>query len=300
MQNLPLVSIVTPAYNQAGYLAETIESVLAQDYPNIEYIVLDDGSTDSTPDVLKRYDGRIRWERHDNMGQAATLNKGWEMSRGSLMGYLSSDDRLLPSALTNLVNALQANPDVVVAYGDFSLIDMHGRTLRSVRTEDFDQRRLTVDLVCQPGAGALFRRGVFEQAGGWCERLRQVPDFEFWLRVARFGRFVRVPQVLAEYRIHDGSASFRTIAPERSMEIVQTMGNYWTDRKDRGRGRSMATAYLIATKNHAQSGRLHHALKTWSQAMLYSPSMLISIQAWRVVLSGALRRLYYRFKAAAS
>ena len=108
MQNLPLVSIVTPTYNQAEYLAETIESVLAQDYPNIEYIVLDDGSTDSTPEVLNRYSGRVRWERHDNMGQARTLNKGWAMSRGEFIGYLSSDDLLLPDAISKLVETNDA------------------------------------------------------------------------------------------------------------------------------------------------------------------------------------------------
>ena len=80
--DLPLVTIVTPTYNQADYLAETIDSVLAQDYPNIEYIVIDDGSTDHTMEVLKQYEGRIHWERQSNMGQAATLNQGWAMAKG--------------------------------------------------------------------------------------------------------------------------------------------------------------------------------------------------------------------------
>ena len=83
-KKFPLVSIVTPTYNQAKYLTETIEKVLAQDYPNIEYIVLDDGSTDETPEILKKYSGKIRYERHANMGQARTLNKGWAMSSGTL------------------------------------------------------------------------------------------------------------------------------------------------------------------------------------------------------------------------
>ena len=92
MQQFPLVSIVTPTYNQAQYLAETIDSVLEQDYPNVEYIVLDDGSTDDTSSVLERYNGLIRHERHANMGQARTLNCGWAMTNGQIIGYLSSDD----------------------------------------------------------------------------------------------------------------------------------------------------------------------------------------------------------------
>src|SRR5439155_19151445 len=112
---LPLVSIVTPAYNQAEYLPETIESVLAQDYPNIEYIVLDDGSTDDTSKVLERYTGRLRWERHENIGQSRSLNKGWSMSRGDLLGYISSDDRLKKDCISRLVAALQAQREAVVA-----------------------------------------------------------------------------------------------------------------------------------------------------------------------------------------
>ena len=124
----PTVSIVTPAYNQADYLAETIDSVLAQDYPNLEYLVLDDGSTDTTPEVLQRYDGRLNWERHANMGQSSTLNKGWSQARGTYLGYLSSDDRLLPHAVSRLVDALDSHPEVSVVYCDFNLIDKHGRS----------------------------------------------------------------------------------------------------------------------------------------------------------------------------
>src|SRR6185436_16378340 len=123
----PLVSIVTPTYNQAEFLAATLDSMLGQDYPNIEYIVLDDGSTDNTPEVLARYNGRVNWERQANMGQSRTLNKAWAQARGEYLGYLSSDDLLLPHAISTLVKTLQSQPDAVVAYCDFDLIDGNGR-----------------------------------------------------------------------------------------------------------------------------------------------------------------------------
>ena len=294
MQRLPLVSIVTPAYNQAEYLAETIDSVLAQDYSSIEYIVLDDGSTDSTPEILRRYDGRIRWERHDNMGQACTLNKGWLMSHGSVIGYLSSDDRLLPDAVTTLVNTLQANPQAVVAYCDFALIDGAGHTIKTVMTEDFSRHRLTQDIICQPGPGALFQRHLIDTVGGWNQNLRQIPDYEFWLRAASVGDFVRVRKILAQFRIHEGSSSFRPVSPERSMEIVQTMIDYWGNDRTLAAKKSMARANIIASRSHAQSGRPIQSLKRLIFALCVHPQSTLCLKALVPIASGMLRRAYYK------
>lgn len=293
MKDLPLVSIVTPAYNQAEYLAATIVSVLAQDYPNLEYIVLDDGSTDDTPAILKQFDGRIRHERHTNMGQARTLNRGWEMARGSLIGYLSSDDCLAPQAVSRLVQAMVERPDVIVAYCDFELIDAKGRVFREVRTEDYDQKRLCVDLVCQPGPGALFRRELFDCTGGWMEHLRQVPDFEFWLRASRMGQFLRVPELLAHYRVHEGSASFSVITAERSTEIVNIVFEYWSEQPGLLARQALASAHLIAAKNHIQSGRMIASLMQLGCSARYRPIIFFSLAAWKILLSGVLRRTVY-------
>lgn len=293
MRELPLVSIVTPAFNQAEYLTETIESVLAQDYPNLEYIVLDDGSTDQTPEVLKKFDGRIRHERHANMGQAGTLNRGWGMASGSLIGYLSSDDRLAPHAVSSLVQALIENQDAAVAYCDFELIDAKGRTFRRVQTEAYDVHRLCVDLVCQPGPGALFRREVYDRTGGWAEHLRQIPDFEFWLRASRQGTFIRVPEVLAHYRVHEGSASFRPTTKERSMEIVHVMEEFWAGQAGANVNHSMASAHLLAAKSHAQSGRLVTGVGHWCRSIQKRPEALFSLFTWRALFSGLLRRIGY-------
>ena len=288
------VSIVTPAYNQAAYLQETIESVLGQDYPALEYIVLDDGSIDSTPEILRRCDARVRWERHENMGQARTLNKGWQMSKGEFIGYLSSDDRLRPDAVSSLVKALQGNARSVVAYCDFDLIDGSGKKIRTVATEEFDRKRLTEDLICQPGPGALFRRTVLDAIGGWREDLRQVADFEFWLRAASLGDFVRVSNALAQFRIHDGSASFRAISPARSMEIVETMAAYWAGNRGSAARRSLARANIIASRSHAQSGRPVQSLQRLLTALRIHPASALQAKTWTPLVSGMLRRAYYK------
>ena len=296
MEKFPLVSIVTPAYNQAEYLDETIQSVLSQDYPNIEYIVIDDGSTDNTPEVLQKYTGRIYHERQPNMGQAKVLNRGWTMAKGSLIGYLSSDDRLEPFAISRLVQTLQQHADASVAYCDFTLIDDKGKKFITVHAEDYNEKRLIVDLVCQPGPGALFRKEVYERTGGWREDLKQVADFEFWLRASKFGPFVRVPQVLANYRVHEGSASFRVISYERSMEIIDVMKDYWNGRQDKKQVASMSAAYLISARSHAQSKRIKVSFKQISNAIKLKRSNLANFKLWRMLLGGIFRRYLYRIR----
>jgi len=285
----PLVSIVTPTYNQATYVAETIESVLAQDYPNIEYLVLDDGSTDDTPSVLCQFNGRVHWERHANIGQAATLNKGWQQCRGKYLSYLSSDDRLLPRAISALVEAIESRPDVSVVYCDFDVIDKHGAFVRSLTSADFDHRQLVEELNCQPGVGALFRRAVFDQAGGWNPALRKIPDYEFWLRAARLGPFLRVPQTLSQYRVHEESASIRPLPYDRSMEIVTTMRGYWQgDMSSAAARRSIGRAHYSAAKSHAQSGRPLAALRNFLVSCGLRPRQVIQRSAWRGLLSSFL------------
>src|SRR5258705_5071646 len=129
---LPTVSIIIPSYNHADYLSQAIDSVLAQDYAAVELIVLDDGSTDATREVLERYKGRFYSETQANIGQAATLNKGWKIARGDILGKLSADDTLLPTAISEAVRALMDNPRALVAYPDFQLIDPDSAPVKNV------------------------------------------------------------------------------------------------------------------------------------------------------------------------
>lgn len=291
----PMVTIVTPVYNQADYLAETIESVLAQAYPNIEYIIVDDGSTDGSLEVAQRYADRVTVISQKNAGQAAALNAGWGASRGEILAYLSSDDRLLPGAISTMVAALQASKECSVAYCDFWLIDADGQRMKAVRTEEFSEFRLRVHLVCQPGPGAFFRRQVFDRTGGWDARLRQVPDYEFWLRASRFGGFLRVPYALAEYRIHEESASFRSMSVTRADEIIQVTAQHGSSLADSAaRMAAMARSFAISAMNHAQSGRPHTAVRRALGAVKRHPATVLELMLWRRIMSGFFRRAYYR------
>lgn len=219
----PLVSVIIPAYNRAELMRETIESVLAQDYNNIEVLVLDDGSSDHTVEVLKSYGDRIRWESHPNMGETRTVNKGFALARGEILSVLSSDDVFLPGIVSAAVATLQRDREVVVAYCDYLFIDSTGRILQFWKTFDFDLAEVLRDCECPPGPGAFFRREVVEMAGPRDERIRGVGDFEFWLRVALVGKLRRIPQFGSGFREHEQSISVGGLSPEIGQELISVV-----------------------------------------------------------------------------
>ncbi len=203
---LPRVSVITPAFNRASLLEETILSVLGQDYPNLEYIVLDDGSEDGTVEVIKRFQDRLRWDSHANMGETRTVNKGFSMAEGDIIGVVSSDDPLLPGAVSKAVQRLRQKPDVVVVYPDWQIIDAEGGVIESILAHEFES---AADMVrrhhCLPGPGAFFRREMVEELGGRDEQFQYVGDLEFWFRAGLLGRFERIPETLATWRLHSDS-----------------------------------------------------------------------------------------------
>jgi glycosyltransferase involved in cell wall biosynthesis len=209
----PLVTIIVPAYNRAGgLLEETLDSILGQDYPNLECLVLDDGSTDETPQVLERYASahpdRIRWERHENMGQAKTLNRGFEIARGELIGYLNSDDLFLPGAIRKLAALLVENPDAALAYPAYRVIDEDGETIADMMPPTYTAAEAVRLHNCIVNVGAIFRRRVIERIGAWDTDFVYLADFDWCVRAYSVGPFLRHEDVLASWRSHPGSANY--------------------------------------------------------------------------------------------
>ena len=211
-QTQPLVSVVTPTYNQAAFLRDTIESVLSQDYPAIEFQIIDDGSTDNTPDILKEYDGRALIERHENRGQTPTINKGWERAKGEILTWLNSDDTFLPGAVTAAVDYLQKHPDVGIVFGDTLFTNPDGSPIeRSTDRSGFDYYdwffRQCENPIPQPSA--FIRRSVIEDVGVLDPKYYYFMDWDFWLRAGVNHEIVYVPELWSTYRLH---AESKTIA----------------------------------------------------------------------------------------
>jgi glycosyl transferase family 2 len=218
------VTIVVPVFNRAGpLLSAALDSLLSQDHPGLDVLAIDDGSTDATPEVLAEYaegnPGRFRWERQENQGQAAALNRGFELAEGTLLGYLSSDDVLLEGAVSRLAAELERRDDAVLAYPAYRIIDEAGEVIDTITPPEYsrvESVRLQDTIV---GPGPLVRAGALRRAGGLRSDLRYLGDMELWLRLAKLGPFARVDEPLACWRRHGGALTIadqgREMAEER-------------------------------------------------------------------------------------
>ncbi len=201
------VSIVTPSYNQAQFLEETIESVLAQDYPEIEYVVVDDGSTDGSLEIARRYEDRLHaLLARENAGQVAAINRGFERTSGGLMAYVNSDDTLLPGAVSEMVAELEADPSLVMVYGDALYTDADSNRTGYLTSRDWDPPTMVRNCdnhVVQPSS--MWTRAAWEHAGPFDERGYYFFDFELYLRLSALGPVKRVPRPWSTYREHAAS-----------------------------------------------------------------------------------------------
>jgi glycosyltransferase involved in cell wall biosynthesis len=198
----PLVSIITPSLNQGRFLRRTVESVLSQSYPHIEYLVLDGGSTDESLAVLKSFGDRLAWVSEPDGGQAQALNKGFARARGDIRAYLNSDDVLAPAAVERMVEHFLAHAEADLVYGRANYVDETGRVLGAYRTAPYSTRRLVEDnCLCQPAV--FWRARLARWVGPFDERLHCCMDYDYWLRAARAGaRFHYVDDLLACSRLH--------------------------------------------------------------------------------------------------
>jgi glycosyltransferase involved in cell wall biosynthesis len=223
----PLVSIVTPSYNMATYLPKTIESVLGQDYPRIEYIVVDGGSTDESLAILSRYQDRLSYSSGPDAGASDAIFQGLRRARGEIVAWINADDTLLPGAVRTAVRFLERNPEVDVVYGEGWWIDGDGQVIRRYPSLPFDPKVLERDcFICQPAA--FIRTAAY----GRCELDPKVAwsfDYDLWIRMAKMGmRFAFLPEYLANSRMHRGAMTIyaRGLVFESSMAVLQRHYGY--------------------------------------------------------------------------
>jgi glycosyltransferase involved in cell wall biosynthesis len=249
----PTVSIIVPTYNRADLLGETLDSLLNQRYGDFEIVIVDDGSTDETPQLLARYpDSRVRILTQRNRGEVAATMAGWAQVRGKYVAIVSSDDPMMAHWLAELVAALDRHPHAVVAYHDWAMIDEHGETVEIIRTPDYSQTEMIRRFRAAPGPGALFRRDAAAKIGRLrCDQFRYCSDFDMWLRLSLHGEFVRVPKVLATWRAHPESLTVSVRTQARADEIVALAYDFFDtlDREDviqYLRDEALRNAYSIA------------------------------------------------------
>jgi glycosyltransferase involved in cell wall biosynthesis len=203
------LSVVTPVFNGEKYLNETIDSVLkAIGNQDIEYLVIDDGSTDKTPDILKNYGSKIKVISQANKGESAAVNAGFNSALGDFVLVVSADDPLISGSIFSQVpEFFDNNPEIVVWYPNWNMIDHAGKTIRTVFVKEYSEENLVGRYICLPGPGAFIRKSAALQIGGRREKWTYVGDFDFWLRISRVGQLRKRDAVLAQWRYHDDSTS---------------------------------------------------------------------------------------------
>jgi len=221
-KNLPRISIVTPSYNQGRFIEETIRSVLLQGYPNLEYIIVDGGSSDNTVEVIKKYEPWIKyWVSEPDRGQSHAINKGFEKAEGDVFGWLNSDDYFYPFGLQTLIALRESHPSAVAWVGACRDVDIDGQRLRR-RAPRIGNKKEFANWSREawiPQPSCLFDAEAFCQISGLDENLHYVMDVDLWMRLAEKGKFAAVDQIVSHARMYEGIKTRQNIPMQQAEHI---------------------------------------------------------------------------------
>lgn len=209
----PRFSIITPSFNQAHFIEATIRSVLEQNYPDVEYIIMDGGSLDGSVEVIKKYSKKLAyWVSEPDDGQTDALNKGFEKATGDIFAWINSDDTYEPGVFTQVAEFFEQHPEVGMVYGEANFIDVNGKKIGSFPSAQTDITRLRRGYVHIPQQSAFFRANLWRQVGPLDPDFFFAMDYDLWVRLARITRIQHVPgKVWANFRLHSNA---KTIAAD--------------------------------------------------------------------------------------
>ncbi len=222
------ISIITPSYNQGEFLDSTINSVLEQGYPDIEYLVVDGGSQDNSIEILTKYECKLAWwVSEKDCGQTHAINKGLIRASGDIIAWINSDDVYLPGAFKKIATAFEENPDADIIYGDGILINENGIQIRRRHGIGFNYNIWFYSVIEPFQPEVFYRRRVIEKAGPLDESFHMMMDREWWIRMARMGiRFMHIPEPLAALRVYKGRKS-DTMKDINDQERWRIHDMYW-------------------------------------------------------------------------
>ena len=293
-KNLPIVTIVSPSYNHAKYIRETVDSVLAQDYPNIEFVLLNDSSTDETENILREYGDRFYWETQPELFQTATINKGWVMTKGDIITWLNSDDTLYPGAVSRAVEYLQKNPETGIIFGDTMYTEADGKDLYRYTLPNgfsyFDFVLECVNLIPQPSA--FIRRDVINKIGYLDQQFDYFMDWDFWLRAGLYFKIDYFGELLSTYRLHENSKTVsQSIKAAPELEILYRKFFERDDIPSEIRAvenQAMMNMYFTSGGFYLEGDDSENAAKMAAKALAQNPSGILK-------MSNLHKYLYCRF-----
>ena len=287
----PLVSVVIPSYNRSQYIAETIESVLTQTYRNIEVIVIDDGSTDNTSEVVDRYLPRIKYVRQNNSERGASRNHGLRLANGDFISFLDSDDLWLPEKLAKDIEIFDKSPKAGIVYSDVVLIDASGKLIKLVKRHGYSGRvteQLLVDNFVSIGAH-LIRTTVVRDIGGFREerKLSGSEDWEMWVRLSKVTDFAYHPNATTKIRTHDANTMGDVSAMKRSMNeaiAVMEASDYLNYDQKKLITRSKAMVELVNAINYCTARNKKQALYSLHSSLKLDPRIVADLRFGYTIL----------------
>jgi glycosyltransferase involved in cell wall biosynthesis len=272
---MTLVSIITPSYNQAKYLEQTIQSVLTQDYPKLEYIVIDGGSNDGSVEIIKKYQDKLAyWVSEKDKGQADAINKGFAKANGEIIAWINSDDYYLPNTISQAVKSFDENPDAVLIYGNMLAVDENGKTFNT-----FNYKQLSLeDLICfqiigQPAV--FFRRSALHKTNGLNLDFYFLLDHLFWIELAQHGKILHVDRTWSAARYH-AEAKNRAKAAEFGKEAFRILSLVNQDKNlstmfEKVKNRAIASAHRVDARYLLDGGLPTQALLAWCKSFWIHP-----------------------------
>ncbi len=302
----PLVTVVINSYNQAQFLEQTIQSVLSQDYPKVEIILVDGGSTDGSLEIIHKYTDRFSWwvSEKDN-GQAEGINKGLKRTKGELVAWLNSDDYFFPEAITRAVECWDSRLDVVLLYGDVMAVDENNKMINRMRTGDWQLSDLMeFKIINQP---AVFMNQSALAESGYLDTSYHYPmDHHLWLRIVSHGKMVHVPELWAAGRFHPAAKNVAAAAKfgEEAYRIADWMKNTQPFKSlSEGRwNRIMAGAHRFNARYLLEGGDAAGSFKYyWRGLIAYPPAVLPELhRMFYALLSmiglGRVKQLYFSLR----
>ena len=219
------ISVITPSFNQGKFIEQTIQSVLSQNYPNLEYIVMDGGSTDNTVEILKKYEDKIKWFSEKDNGQSDAINKGLKMATGDVVAWLNSDDYYLAGTLKKVADCFETNPDTMWVTGDYKIVDEQGRPIQSfvrgyknfLRALPFRNTLFVANYINQPST--FWKRSLHSELGYINDKYHLCMDYDFWLRVYKRYPLHTISSAFSAFRIHSTSKGKKQYSAQFNEEI---------------------------------------------------------------------------------
>ncbi len=271
------ISVVTPALNQEQFIERTIQSVLTQNYPLLEYLIIDGGSIDGTLDILKRYEAELTWISEADRGQAEAINKGFKKASGDIVCWLNADDELMPRALPVVAAYFGQHPEAMLVYGEAEAIDEAGRSYGrrgNVKPTNFDDLVSQGDFIVQPAT--FWRASLLAEVGLLDETLRYCLDYDYWLRVAQKYSLHYLAVPLARERFHTHAKT--TQATLRRIQEIEAVARRYGNPKIPRRFRAEQTAVYLAEA--LRQARAAH----WSEATHFGKLTFSSFSpSWRLL-----------------